>query len=58
MLHAADVEALQTAKKQAQEGAKSLKEMEERVQKSTAELQHGRTGWEQQEKSLQVIMEI
>lgn len=58
MLHAADVEALQAAKKQAQEAAKSLKEMEEKVQKTTAELQQGRMGWEQQENSLKVIMEI
>lgn len=58
MLHAADVEALQTAKKQAQEAAKSLKEMEEKVRKATDELQQGRTGWEQQEKSLKVIMKI
>lgn len=55
MLHAADVEALQTAKKQAQEAAKSLKEMEEKVQTATAELQQGCTGWAQQEKSLKVI---
>ncbi|XP_034166487.2 nucleoprotein TPR isoform X3 [Pangasianodon hypophthalmus] len=52
MLHAADVEALQAAKKQAQEAAKSLREMEEKVQKATVELQQGRTEWEQQEKSL------
>lgn len=58
MLHAADVEALQTAKKQAQEAAKSLKEMEEKVQKATTELQQGRLSWGQQEKSVKVVMEI
>ncbi|TSN03387.1 Nucleoprotein TPR [Bagarius yarrelli] len=52
MLHAADVEALQAAKKQAQEAAKSLKEMEEKYQKATAELQQGLLDWEQKEKSL------
>ncbi|XP_058269448.1 nucleoprotein TPR isoform X3 [Hemibagrus wyckioides] len=52
MLHAADVEALQTVKKQAQEAAKSLKEMEEKVQKATAELQQDRLSWGQQEKSV------
>ncbi|KAK3560903.1 hypothetical protein QTP86_022909 [Hemibagrus guttatus] len=52
MLHAADVEALQTAKKQAQEAAKSLKEMEEKVHKATAELQQGRVSSGQQEKNL------
>ncbi|GAA6102968.1 nucleoprotein TPR isoform X3 [Tachysurus ichikawai] len=51
MLHAADVEALQAAKKQAQEAAKNLKELEEKVQKATAELQQGHTSWGQQEKS-------
>ncbi|KAI5099153.1 nucleoprotein TPR isoform X2, partial [Silurus meridionalis] len=52
MLHAADVAALQTAKKQAQEVAKSLKIMEEKLQKSTFELQQGCIAWGQQEKSL------
>uniref|UniRef100_W5UJA0 Nucleoprotein TPR n=1 Tax=Ictalurus punctatus TaxID=7998 RepID=W5UJA0_ICTPU len=52
MLHAADVEALQAAKKQAQEAAKSLKELEEKVQKASAELQQGCTGWVLQEKNL------
>lgn len=58
MLHAADVEALQAAKKQAQEAAKSLKELEEKVQKASAELQQGCTGWVLQEKNLKVIIEI
>lgn len=56
MLHAADVEALQAAKKQAQEAAKNLKELEEKVQKATAELQQGHTSWGQQEKSSKVVM--
>lgn len=58
MLHAADVAALQAAKKQAQEVAKCLREMEEKVQKATAELQQGRADWEHKEKSLKVIIEI
>ncbi|XP_062873069.1 nucleoprotein TPR isoform X2 [Trichomycterus rosablanca] len=52
MLHAADVEALQTAKKQAQEAVQKLKDLEEKAQKATSELQRGRSGWEQQEKNL------
>uniref|UniRef100_A0A8B9HDM9 Nucleoprotein TPR n=1 Tax=Astyanax mexicanus TaxID=7994 RepID=A0A8B9HDM9_ASTMX len=52
MLHAADVEALQAAKKQTQQAAQSIKELEEKAQKATAELQQGRAAWQQQEKSL------
>ncbi|KAM9468929.1 nucleoprotein TPR-like isoform 3-T3 [Clarias gariepinus] len=51
-LHAADVEALQAAKKQAQEAAKSIKVLEEKVHIITGKLQEGSTSWEQQEKSL------
>lgn len=57
-LHAADVEALQAAKKQAQEAAKSIKMLEEKVHIITGKLQEGSTSWEQQEKSLKVTMEI
>ncbi|XP_072547531.1 nucleoprotein TPR [Salminus brasiliensis] len=52
MLHAADVEALQAAKKQAQQAAQSIRELEEKAQKATAELQQGQVAWQQQEKSL------
>ncbi|KAL7849266.1 hypothetical protein SRHO_G00208890 [Serrasalmus rhombeus] len=52
MLHAADVEALQAAKKQAQQAARTIKELEEKAQKAAAELQQGRVCWEKQEKSL------
>ncbi|XP_067310032.1 nucleoprotein TPR isoform X2 [Pseudorasbora parva] len=52
MLHAADVEALQAAKKQGQLSAQNLKQLEEKAQKAASELHQGRTGWEQQEKRL------
>nr|XP_055058370.1 nucleoprotein TPR [Misgurnus anguillicaudatus] len=52
MLHAADVEALQAAKKQAQISAQNLKQLEEKAQKATAELRQCRIDWEQQEKRL------
>lgn len=54
MLHAADVEALQAAKKQAQMSVQNLKQQEEKAQKATVELRQGRTDWEQQEKRLKV----
>ncbi|XP_051554060.1 nucleoprotein TPR-like isoform X2 [Myxocyprinus asiaticus] len=52
MLHAADVEALQAAKKQGQLSAQNLKHLEEKAQKAEAELRQVRTDWEQQEKRL------
>uniref|UniRef100_A0A4W4GSX2 Nucleoprotein TPR n=1 Tax=Electrophorus electricus TaxID=8005 RepID=A0A4W4GSX2_ELEEL len=52
MLHAADVEALQAAKKQAQQAASTIKELQEKAQKAAAELQQGHASWEQQEKNL------
>lgn len=54
MLHAADVEALQTAKKQGQLSAQNLKQLEDKAQKAASELHQGRTNWEQQEKRLRV----
>uniref|UniRef100_A0A8B9H7L6 Nucleoprotein TPR n=1 Tax=Astyanax mexicanus TaxID=7994 RepID=A0A8B9H7L6_ASTMX len=58
MLHAADVEALQAAKKQTQQAAQSIKELEEKAQKATAELQQGRAAWQQQEKSLKDLVKL
>ncbi|KAA0719100.1 Nucleoprotein TPR NPC-associated intranuclear protein [Triplophysa tibetana] len=52
MLHAADVEALQATKKQAQMSMQNLKQQEEKAQKATVELRQGRTDWELQEKRL------
>uniref|UniRef100_A0A673GXG7 Nucleoprotein TPR n=1 Tax=Sinocyclocheilus rhinocerous TaxID=307959 RepID=A0A673GXG7_9TELE len=52
MLHAADVEALQAAKKQGQQSVQSMKQLEEKAQKAASELRQGRVDWQQQEKKL------
>ncbi|XP_073704186.1 nucleoprotein TPR [Garra rufa] len=52
MLHAADVEALQAAKKQGQQSAQTMRQLEEKAQKAASELRQGRMDWEQQEKRL------
>uniref|UniRef100_A0A671P6C0 Nucleoprotein TPR n=1 Tax=Sinocyclocheilus anshuiensis TaxID=1608454 RepID=A0A671P6C0_9TELE len=52
MLHAADVEALQAAKKQGQQSVQSMKQLEEKAQKAASELRQGRVDWQQQEKRL------
>uniref|UniRef100_A0A9J8AC26 Nucleoprotein TPR n=1 Tax=Cyprinus carpio carpio TaxID=630221 RepID=A0A9J8AC26_CYPCA len=54
MLHAADVEALQAAKKQGQHSVQSMKQLEEKAQKAASELRQVRVDWQQQEKRLQV----
>ncbi|XP_052403719.1 nucleoprotein TPR [Carassius gibelio] len=53
MLHAADVEALQAAKKQGQQSVLSMKQLEDKAQKAASELHQGRIDWQQQEKRLQ-----
>uniref|UniRef100_A0A9J8DG09 Nucleoprotein TPR n=1 Tax=Cyprinus carpio carpio TaxID=630221 RepID=A0A9J8DG09_CYPCA len=53
MLHAADVEALQAAKKQGQHSVQSMKQLEEKAQKAASELRQVRVDWQQQEKRLQ-----
>ncbi|TRY56833.1 hypothetical protein DNTS_004104 [Danionella cerebrum] len=52
MLHAADVEALQAAKKQGQVLTQNLKQLEEKLKKSAPEGNQSRAEWEQQEKRL------
>uniref|UniRef100_A0A673I8T5 Nucleoprotein TPR n=1 Tax=Sinocyclocheilus rhinocerous TaxID=307959 RepID=A0A673I8T5_9TELE len=54
MLHAADVEALQAAKKQGQQSVQTLKQLEEKAQKAASELRQDRVDWEQKEKRLKV----
>uniref|UniRef100_A0A673GX79 Nucleoprotein TPR n=1 Tax=Sinocyclocheilus rhinocerous TaxID=307959 RepID=A0A673GX79_9TELE len=45
MLHAADVEALQAAKKQGQQSVQSMKQLEEKAQKAASELRQGKILW-------------
>ncbi|XP_062337734.1 nucleoprotein TPR isoform X2 [Osmerus eperlanus] len=52
MLHASDVEALQAAKRQSQQGAAERRLLEDRTQKASAQLQEGRNAWTLQEKKI------
>ena len=58
MLHAADVEALQALKRRNQEESSGKRELEERLKKTTSQLQEKTSAWSTLEKQLKVVVSM